>query len=32
MTLMPISDSIDITSSICSELTWSGGSTVLSWS
>jgi hypothetical protein len=27
MTLMPISLSIDITSSICSELTWSGGRT-----
>ncbi len=32
MMLMPISESIDITSSICSELTWSGGSTWLSWS
>ena len=30
MMLMPISDSIDITSSICSELTCSGGRTVLS--
>ena len=27
MMLMPISDSIDITSSICSDDTWSGGST-----
>ena len=32
MTLMPISDSIDITSSICSLLTCSGGSTAFSWS
>ena len=29
-TVMPISDSIAITSSICSEVTWSGGSTSLS--
>ena len=32
MTLMPISESIDITSSICSDETCSGGRTVLSWS
>jgi hypothetical protein len=29
-TLMPISESIDITSSICSDVTWSGGRTWLS--
>ena len=32
MTLMPISESIDITSSICSEETCSGGRAELSWS
>ncbi len=32
MTLMPISDSIDMTSSICSLLTCSGGRTAFSWS
>ena len=32
VTWMPISESIDITSSIWSEETWSGGSTWLSWS
>ena len=32
MMLMPISESIDITSSICSDETCSGGKTVFSWS